>query len=512
MTDEEKAAQEKAAKLLDKRQEACDSLEALVDVVKSENRDFTVEETETRTRLTSEIDSIDESLTAKMEKAERTRKAAEFRKAFGMTDDGPNNPGGGVSVTFEHRTYERGNGNSYFMDLFKMGAGAGCDGFGQAAARLRQHAKEIAVDAEAFQGSRSFDHGHTYRSAAEEYFVRQVIEGINPRKSGQEPGTGYFQRDLSTAAGSGGEFVPPIYLTEQYVPLARAARVFADAQSKMQLPPGTMSINIPKVYGGTTVAVQGTQNTNVSDTDLETEYVTFPVVTVAGAQVLSLQLLERSPIAFDDVVMKDLALAQAAYLDQQCISGTGSGGQMTGVYNTTGINTVTWTQASPTIKGLYGQMAYAKSLIANARFLPATHIFFTPTRWEWIEQQVDSNNRPLVLPAQNGPWNVMQVSPDMATAEGLTGGRMLSCAVTQDFNIPQTVSSNQDIVIIQKADDNYLYESPLITRALPQTYGAQLSVLLQLYGYAAFTAARYPVSNTVITGTGLVNTGSIFNS
>ena len=128
----------------------------------------------------------------------------------------------------------------------------------------------------------------------------------------------------------------------------------------------------------------------------------------------------------------------------------------------------------------------------------------------WIEQQVDSNNRPLVLPQQNGPWNVMQVSPDAATAEGLTGGRMLSCAVEQDFNIPADVNSDQDIVFVCKCDDNYLYESPLVTRALPQTYGSQLSVLLQLYGYLAFSAARYHVSNTVITGTGLVE--PVFNS
>ena len=309
------------------------------------------------------------------------------------------------------------------------------------------------------------------------------------------------------------EFVPPLYLTEQYVPYARPARVFADAQSKMQLPPGTMSINIPKVYGGTSVAAQGTQNTNVPDVDLETEYVTFPVITAAGAQVLSLQLLERSPIAFDDVVMKDLAMAQAQYVDQQCITGKRARTDRSrAVYNTAGINTITWTQASPTIKGFYGQLALAKADISNARFLPATHIFVSPTRWEWIEQQVDSNNRPLVVPQQNGPWNVMQVAPDMATAEGLTGGRMLSCAVSQDFNIPQTVNSDQDIVIVQKSDDNYLYEGPLVTRALPQTYGAQLSVLLQLYGYIAFTAARYPVSNSVITGSGLINTGTIFNS
>ena len=59
-------------------------------------------------------------------------------------------------------------------------------------------------------------------------------------------------------------------------------------------------------------------------------------------------------------------------------------------------------------------------------------------------------------------------------------------------------------MIVGAFDENYLFESPVITRALPQTYGNQLAVLLQIYGYIAFTAARYPNANTVIKGTGFV--------
>ena len=77
---------------------------------------------------------------------------------------------------------------------------------------------------------------------------------------------------------------------------------------------------------------------------------------------------------------------------------------------------------------------------------------------------------------------------------------------TTSIPIPQGlgVGTNQDIVLVYKADDSILYESPVISRALPQTLGNQLTVLVQLYEYAAFTANRYPKSTGVISGTGLV--------
>ena len=157
---------------------------------------------------------------------------------------------------------------------------------------------------------------------------------------------------------------------------------------------------------------------------------------------------------------------------------------------------------------MYGQIAEAKAAVASGRFLQATHAFMTPNRWEWIEQSFDSNNRPLVVPQQNGPWNAVQTT-DAPTAEGPTGGRMMSLNIEQDFNIP--VLSSNDTILVCRPDDFVLYESPVVARALPQTFGAQMSVLLQVYGYVAFTAARYPVSAQSITGSGLV-TPPVWNS
>jgi hypothetical protein len=52
---------------------------------------------------------------------------------------------------------------------------------------------------------------------------------------------------------------------------------------------------------------------------------------------VAIQLLDQSPIAFDDVIFRDLVADYAAKLDQQCLSGTGTNGQVLGVDLTPGI-------------------------------------------------------------------------------------------------------------------------------------------------------------------------------
>ena len=92
-------------------------------------------------------------------------------------------------------------------------------------------------------------------------------------------------------------------------------------------------------------------------------------------------------------------------------------------------------------------------------------------------------------------------------AQGVTGYNLVGLKAFQDFNIPTNLGGatpNQDAVVIIVADDLWLWESPVVARALPQTFGNQLTVLLQVFEYGAFTAARYPVATGVITGTGLV--------
>ena len=147
-------------------------------------------------------------------------------------------------------------------------------------------------------------------------------------------------RDISRVDGSGGYAVPPAWLMDQYIELARPGRAFANLVQRQPLPGGTDSINIPKLLTGTATGVQTADNTPVVDVDLTDTFINAPVRTIAGAQGVSIQLIDQSPIAFDDVVFRDLVAAHAATTDQQVSTGSGVGGQVLGVGNTPGIGTV----------------------------------------------------------------------------------------------------------------------------------------------------------------------------
>jgi hypothetical protein len=535
------SARDELAKLTQTREGLVAEMDTIVETAATETRDFTAEEAEKRGNLTARIDQLDAQITEREDairqdevqsrKKEMQEAVAQMRREMGLSErvdaNGWVDVGDGAYMR-ENRTYERGNGTSYLKDLVIRTMGPGMGGaFSQACERLHRHGIEnhhVALDVESRAVSSDHEAG---RSQAEEYFRRQMIEQFADREHNTRGASGFgvapgllSYRALSTASTAGGEFVPPMFLTEQWIEFLRAARVFANTQHHEDLPDGTMSLNIPKVVTGTSVNVQGTQNTNISDTDITTQFVTVPVVTFAGQQVVSLQLLERSPIQFDEVIMKDLAKAHAQRVDIQCLNGKGETGEVTGVLNTSGIVTVTWTQASPKIKGLYGQLGLAKVDIYEGTattpglFMPATHCHMSGNCWEWIGQSFDTTERPLVVPEYNGPFNVVQVAPDEMTAEEAVGRNLSGLRTFEDANIPSElgVGKNQDVAIVSRADENYLYESPIVTRALPQTYGAQLSVLLQLYNYGAYTCSRYPNANAVLTGTGMSRANRTFNS
>jgi HK97 family phage major capsid protein len=130
-------------------------------------------------------------------------------------------------------------------------------------------------------------------------------------------------RDLDRVDGSGGYAVPPAWLMTQYIELARPGRAFANLCQRQQLPGGTDSINIPKLLTGTATAMQTADNTPVTQVDLTDTFVNAPVRTIAGQEGLAIQLIDQSPIAFDDVVFRDLVASHAATTDHQVIQGSG---------------------------------------------------------------------------------------------------------------------------------------------------------------------------------------------
>jgi HK97 family phage major capsid protein len=517
MSKETKAA---LAALVAERAALVTELETVVNAAATETRDFTPEENFSRGELTVKIQGREDAI-AVAEAARKTerkeKKAAQARMQYGtgytLKGDGQ------MTKLSEHRVYESGNGRSFLQDaaIAGFGAGLGARYFG-AVERLQRHGAENHIVATEIDAKIT-------RSGPEQYFLDQMIEAKNPREDNH--GHVYSYRDfagsvqeraLSISQGAGGEFVPPLFQTLEWIAFMRAGRPLADCQNKQPLPDGTMNINIPKVVGGTAVGPQsGGENTPVLMQNLQTAYISLPVVLKAGGQLISLQLLERSPIAFDQMAFKDLGKAYAQAVDVAVAAGNGTNqfevigagsADVVGILNTTGVQTVTWTQATPTLKGLYGQLGQAKADVFNTLFLPSTHCFMSPTYWEFLASQFDSAGRPLVVPSYLGPFNAAATATDagLNMGEGATGTRVFGLDTYADANLPQQlgVGSNQSVILGGRFEENYLFESPVVTRVLPQTYGNQMSVLLQIYGYIAFTAARYANANFVISGTGLV--------
>ena len=317
--------------------------------------------------------------------------------------------------------------------------------------------------------------------------------------------------NTGATGGSGGEFAPPAWLVDEFISLARPGRVIADKMNKNPLPVGVSSINLPKVLSGTTTAVQTTQNTALSQTDLTTGSVSSGIVSIGGKQVVSLQLLQQSGVPFDRVVLEDLASDYARRLDTQVISGAGSGGQLRGLLNGASVGATTFTSGSPavvsttTANSFYNKIISAANSIYLARFKPADAIFMHPTRWSWIMEYLDTANRPLVTP-DGALGSLNSIGSDGANvAEGMVG-TLNSLPVYTDPNLPTTLGagSNQDVAIVARTADCWLYESELQLAAFEETYADSAGVLYRALGYSAFIPDRFGPSVNIIGGTGMI--------
>jgi HK97 family phage major capsid protein len=318
-------------------------------------------------------------------------------------------------------------------------------------------------------------------------------------------------RALSTTANAGGQFAPPLWLIEDFVALARAARVTADLMNHDTLPSGVSSINLPTVATGTTTAIQSTQNSALSQTDLTTGSVTSGISTIGGKQVVSMQLLQQSGIPFDRVVLGDLARSYATQLDLQVISGSGSSGQLRGLLNGSGVGATTFTSASPAVtsstaaNSFYNKIISAIASVNTQRYLPPTAIIMHPVRWGWVLEGLDSQSRPLVTPHAYPVLNSIGDAANAPVAQGPVG-EILGLPVYVDPNIPQNLGAgtNEDRVFVLRADDCWLYESELQSASFDATYADQASILFRVLGYSAFIPDRYGKSVNVIAGTGLI--------
>jgi HK97 family phage major capsid protein len=438
-------------KVVERRDAVKAEMDAVLEAVATENRtDLTTEETAKVDALVAESRTLDEKIEKLTAQATADAKASEARSAVAEI---ATPKVGGYKVTKESRTYAPESDSSFFKDAYN----AQFKSDYAAQERLARHQREEEIE----------------------------------------------RRDVGTAQFEG--LVIPQYLTEFAAPLARAGRPFADfATAKHTLPPAGMTLNISRMTTGTSTAVQVTQNDAVSETDPDDTLLTINVRTIAGQSDLSRQAIERGT-GIDQFVAQDLVRSWHTTLDNQILNGAGTAGTIVGLRNAGG-NAVTFTSTAPTAALLYPKLADAIQQIQTNAFTNPTHFVVHPRRLAFLLASVDSSNRPLVVPAASGPTNAMG-SGAGASVYGNSGYQMMGLPIITDASIGTTygTTTNQDEIYVVTAPECHLWEqsgSPFTLR-YDATGAGNLTIKTVVYGYAAFTAGRYPLANSIISGTGL---------
>jgi hypothetical protein len=438
-----------------------------------------------------------------------------------------------VSIVDEPLTYRRDNAHagmeqrSYYRDLALVhGPGITLQTGGSrdlAQERLIRHAQEMDVIMPAKQKAAERRAREQFEKAEGEFIASHRDSRVDRLRQETRDGVSYnpFEARVtpSETQGQGGYFIPPEWLVSEFIPGLRAHLVAAGLCRQMDLPPGTNSINIPKLATLTAVGYQQQNNSGLTSQDWTDTFVNATVKTIGGFSDVALQLLELSPInVIDEVVTTDLFADYNRFLDAEVIHGDGNdsamlnGGHLLGLYpytNWAGTNSVTYTD-TPTgglhlAQGVFGPMA---SKVAGTRFdLSGFKVVVHGSRWFWYSVTPDANGRPIGETSNGGPYNVQAMLQDGLQPEGLVGSLpfLANAPVYIDDNIGVTDTtgggSGQDYAIAGLFDDAWLFQSPLRTDVFREVLSGSLGVRFRVYNYAAFLV-RYGQSFAVATGSG----------
>jgi HK97 family phage major capsid protein len=359
-----------------------------------------------------------------------------------------------IRVGKEPLTYERNGRHSFVADMVKRESDTA------AAERLKRHLHEMAVE----------------------------------------------RRDLSSSSTSGGDFIAPVYLANEWLDVARANRVISNLGKNLGAPPRNASFTIPRLNTDAGVGVQASDNAAITESDAVTATLTVQREVIAGLQDVSQQSLDDTTPGLDQIIFNSLARQYGLKVNSQVLTGSGSSGQIRGIDNTSSIITVSYTDASPTgpefLTVLYG----AISQVSTQRFASPTAIVMHPRRWFWLANSVDGNGRPLVVPMGYGNQsvNAFGINPG-PEAMGLVGS-LAGLPVYADPGITTAngAGTNEDKVYVLHADDLMRWEDATPRAETFRDIGsATLTVRFRVYGYFAYTAGAYPKSVAIISGTGL---------
>lgn len=492
--------------LLEKRSTLTTELDTILEAPGREKRDLNEAEAAAFTEKRAAIKAIDtelEPLKQRIADAEedekRTAAADLMRQQYGqVSPDAPGKRSPSVGVGSEPMTYEPDSPHSYFQDLALMKV----RGDSAAADRLTRHAQELEVELPARE--------RRIRERADRERRALDTEILSPRQRRMGLESRFIEKRVTPnrTDGQGGYFVPPLWMIDEFIDLPRFGRPFANRVRNLTLPAGTDSISVPKVATGTLTGTQ-TDGQQVTSQDMTDTFVNAPVRTIAGMQDVGMQLLDQSPVSFDEIIFADLIADLNMQLDAQGVNGLGTGNQLLGVMNVSGTNTVAALTTDPAklvdpstpANGVNPNLAAGNSQIFKNRKLPADSLFVSGSFWYWALAQQDSTGRPVITPMSTAQNPVAAGGTD-PVQEGPTGYILAGAPVYVAGNLPANLGAgaNEQRPFSCRASDLFLWEGALRTRVLSEVVSDTLMIRFQIWEYVAFMPHRRPTSISIFNG------------
>lgn len=228
------------------------------------------------------------------------------------------------------------------------------------------------------------------------------------------------------------------------------------------LPATGLSYTVPNLTVAPEVDVEGELDPIVQ-TDMESDYITIDVVKIAGNQIVSYELLDRSEPSFGELMLRELRRAYAKRSDEYLLAELLAGG------SSATVQAADW-------KGLQAFVATEVPVAYNATGgLIANQLIGSTAWWSELIGAVDNEDRPVfnAIAPSNASGNVGISSPI---------GSVFGATFRADHNI-STVGLVDNSAFLVAPDAVGFWESPAVQlRTNILTDG---SVQVSLYGYVA---------------------------
>lgn len=193
-----------------------------------------------------------------------------------------------------------------------------------------------------------------------------------------------------TVDTAGGYAVPPEYLGSEFIPLLRSQSVLDKAGTRFLTNITGSPILIPKQTGGATAYWIG-ENATITESAQTFGQINLHPRQCAAFTIVSNQLLMQANPSAEQMVRDDLTRVLALKIDLAGLKGTGTDGQPTGIYYTTGINTSSATGAIVnTIWAMIGENEIDNVLMEG----PGASAVLSPTGWYKLRQNAAAAGYP----------------------------------------------------------------------------------------------------------------------